>query len=406
MDNNNQEKEENNENEFEEFLKYISPSDELNFDLQNFQIDNSEDIIFNLQNEKKEEKKEEEKENKILNISEFDLKIKFQNVCSSLEFFNINQQNTKILKDSLSYISDSKEKLLIIIDNLLNSFIDIFSKLKEENEIKENLINKINDINKNNDDYEKKIFKLKKEIIAKENEIGSIINKNLAEKEKIIDNKKTKNLEINNLKNENRKLVNLIGICKNELNKKDNEIERIRKKIDLIQSDCLNNKNNMNRKNLTENITTKYCANYYENNKNNNKIKEFNIELIKLIQIFNDFINKSYFQIIKEKNFEKNSFHSIENSFIKNMNLNNIQSFKENFKNNIEELYKIIIEPILKKSSSSKQFALSYENEDLNKAILQQQNKNSEWYKHCFGQIVKYKFDKNKVISGEENEDE
>ena len=59
MDNNNQEKEENNENEFEEFLKYISPSDELNFDLQNFQIDNSEDIIFNLQNEKKEEKKEE-----------------------------------------------------------------------------------------------------------------------------------------------------------------------------------------------------------------------------------------------------------------------------------------------------------------------------------------------------------
>ena len=405
MDNNNQEKEENNENEFEEFLKYISPSDELNFDLQNFQIDNSEDIIFNLQNEKKEEKKEEEKENKILNISEFDLKIKFQNVCSSLEFFNINQQNTKNLKDSLSYISDSKEKLLIIIDNLLNSFIDIFSKLKEENEIKENLINKINNINKNNDDYEKKIFKLKKEILAKENEIGSIINKNLAEKEKIIDNKKTKNLEINNLKNENRKLVNLIGICKNELNKKDNEIERIRKKIDLIQSDYLNNKNNMN-KNLTENINTKYCTNYYENNKNNNKIKEFNIELIKLIQIFNDFINKSYFQIIKEKNFEKNSFHSIENSFIKNMNLNNIQSFKENFKNNIEELYKIIIEPILKKSSSSKHFALSYENEDLNKAILQQQNKNSEWYKHCFGQIVKYKFDKNKVISGEDNEDE
>ena len=405
MDNNNQEKEENNENEFEEFLKYISPSDELNFDLQNFQIDNSEDIIFNLQNEKKEEKKEEVKENKILNISEFDLKIKFQNVCSSLEFFNINQQNTKILKDSLSYISDSKEKLLIIIDNLLNSFIDIFSKLKEENEIKENLINKINNINKNNDDYEKKIFKLKKEIIAKENEIGSIINKNLAEKEKIIDNKKTKNLEINNLKNENRKLVNLIGICKNELNKKDNEIERIRKKIDLIQSDYLNNKNNMN-KNLTENITTKYCTNYYENNKNNNKIKEFNIELIKLIQIFNDFINKSYFQIIKEKNFEKNSFHSIENSFVKNMNLNNIKSFKENFKNNIEELYKIIIEPILKKSSSSKHFALSYENEDLNKAILQQQNKNSEWYKHCFGQIVKYKFDKNKVISGEDNEDE
>ena len=405
MDNNNQEKEENNENEFEEFLKYISPSDELNFDLQNFQIDNSEDIIFNLQNETKEEKKEEVKENKILNISEFDLKIKFQNVCSSLEFFNINQQNTKILKDSLSYISDSKEKLLIIIDNLLNSFIDIFSKLKEENEIKENLINKINNINKNNDDYEKKIFKLKKEIIAKENEIGSIINKNLAEKEKIIDNKKTKNLEINNLKNENRKLVNLIGICKNELNKKDNEIERIRKKIDLIQSDYLNNKNNMN-KNLTENINTKYCTNYYENNKNNNKIKEFNIELIKLIQIFNDFINKSYFQIIKEKNFEKNSFHSIENSFIKNMNLNNIQSFKENFKNNIEELYKIIIEPILKKSSSSKHFALSYENEDLNKAILQQQNKNSEWYKHCFGQIVKYKFDKNKVISGEDNEDE
>ena len=36
MDNNNQEKEENNENEFEEFLKYISPSDELNFDYKIF----------------------------------------------------------------------------------------------------------------------------------------------------------------------------------------------------------------------------------------------------------------------------------------------------------------------------------------------------------------------------------
>ena len=136
---------------------------------------------------------EEKKENQILNISEFDLKIKFQSICSSLEFFNINQKNTKILKDSLSYISESKEKIIIIIDNLLNSFIDVFNRIKEDDSIKDNLMNKINSITKNTDDYEKKILKLKKEIIQKENEIGSIINKNQAEKEKMIDTKKSKN---------------------------------------------------------------------------------------------------------------------------------------------------------------------------------------------------------------------
>ena len=409
MDNINPENNENNIKDFDDILQYINPSDELNIDDQNFHLNNSDEIIFNLPVENKEIKvSEEKKENQILNISEFDLKIKFQSICSSLEFFNINQQNTKILKDSLSYINESKEKILIIIDNLLNSFVDVFTRLKEDDSIRENLMNKINDITKNNDDYEKKIFKLKKEIIAKENEIGSIINKNQAEKEKIIDNKKSKNFEINSLKNENRKLVNVISICRNELKKKDDEIERIRKKIDLIQSGNTFSKN-INKTHTNENPIKRSSTTTNENNVNinNNKFKELNLELVKLIQFFNDYINKYYMIIQNEKNEKNNKFYPIDNTIVKNIKIENMQFFKNNFKNNLDELLKIINnKQKLSKNSSKTKLSLSYENEELNKQILQQQNKNSEWYKHCFGQIVKYKFDKNNVIYGNDNEEQ
>ena len=407
MDNINQENNENNIKDLDDILQYINPSDELNLDDQNLHLDNSDEIILNLPNEMVEIKEsEEKKENQILNISEFDLKIKFQSICSSLEFFNINQQNTKILKDSLSYISESKEKIIIIIDNLLNSFIDVFNRIKEDDSIKDNLMNKINSITKNTDDYEKKILKLKKEIIAKENEIGSIINKNQAEKEKMIDTKKSKNYEINTLKNENRKLVNVISICKNELKKKDDEIERIKKKIDLIQTGNINNKST-NKYHTNENLIKRCSTTINENNNNNNKdqYKELNLELIKLIQFFNIYINKFYMIIQNEKKEEKSTFYPIDNTLVKNIKLDNIQFFKNNFKTNLEELLKIINnkQKLIKNPSKTK---FSYDNEELNKQILQQQNKNSEWYKHCFGQIVKYKFDKNNVIYDNENEEQ
>jgi hypothetical protein len=409
MDNINQENNENNIKDLDDILQYINPSDELNLDDQNFHLDNSDEIILNLPNEMVEIKEsEEKKENQILNISEFDLKIKFQSICSSLEFFNINQKNTKILKDSLSYISESKEKIIIIIDNLLNSFIDVFNRIKEDDSIKDNLMNKINSITKNTDDYEKKILKLKKEIIAKENEIGSIINKNQAEKEKMIDTKKSKNYEINTLKNENRKLVNVISICKNELKKKDDEIERIKKKIDLIQTGNINNKST-NKYHTNENLIKRCSTTINENNNNNNKdqYKELNLELIKLIQFFNIYINKFYMIIQNEKKEEKSTFYPIDNTLVKNIKLDNIQFFKNNFKTNLEELLKIINnkQKLIKNPSKTK-LSFSYDNEELNKQILQQQNKNSEWYKHCFGQIVKYKFDKNNVIYDNENEEQ
>ena len=409
MDNINQENNENNIKDLDDILQYINPSDELNLDDQNFHLDNSDEIILNLPNEMVEIKEsEEKKENQILNISEFDLKIKFQSICSSLEFFNINQKNTKILKDSLSYISESKEKIIIIIDNLLNSFIDVFNRIKEDDSIKDNLMNKINSITKNTDDYEKKILKLKKKIIAKENEIGSIINKNQAEKEKMIDTKKSKNYEINTLKNENRKLVNVISICKNELKKKDDEIERIKKKIDLMQTGNINNKST-NKYHTNENLIKRCSTTINENNNNNNKdqYKELNLELIKLIQFFNIYINKFYMIIQNEKKEEKSTFYPIDNTLVKNIKLDNIQFFKNNFKTNLEELLKIINnKQKLSKNPSKTKLSFSYDNEELNKQILQQQNKNSEWYKHCFGQIVKYKFDKNNVIYDNENEEQ
>ena len=268
-------------------------------------------------------------------------------------------------------------------------------------------MNKINSITKNTDDYERKILKLKKEIIAKENEIGSIINKNQAEKEKMIDTKKSKNYEINTLKNENRKLVNVISICKNELKKKDDEIERIKKKIDLMQTGNINNKST-NKYHTNENLI-KRCSTTINENNNNNKdqYKELNLELIKLIQFFNIYINKFYMIIQNEKKEEKSTFYPIDNTLVKNIKLDNIQFFKNNFKTNLEELLKIINnKQKLSKNPSKTKLSFSYDNEELNKQILQQQNKNSEWYKHCFGQIVKYKFDKNNVIYDNENEEQ
>ena len=111
--------------------------------------------------------------------------------------------------------------------------------------------------------------------------------------------------------------------------------------------------------------------------------------------------------IQNEKNEKNNKFYPIDNTIVKNIKIENMQFFKNNFKNNLDELLKIINnKQKLSKNSTKTKLSLSYENEELNKQILQQQNKNSEWYKHCFGQIVKYKFDKNNVIYGNDNEEQ
>ena len=136
--------------------------------------------------------------------------------------------------------------------------------MKEEFNVKENLINKLNNISVINDGYDKKLLKLKKEIKDKDKEIGSLINKINFEKDKIKDNSKSKILEINSLKKENQNLNNRLTLYKNKIRKIEADNKTLQNKLRLYFFE------KENRSNYSTNVNTEKIINTNVNNINNN----------------------------------------------------------------------------------------------------------------------------------------
>ena len=278
--------EENNDN-LNDYIKDITNNNNdiimnnNNLMLNDFIMKSNNDFKEKKEKENDIEKDKNKEKNKLI-LSEYTLKEKLNRICMSLQGYTLNQKCYINMNNFISFISLIPKDLYQPLDLLFDVFIELLFKIKEEFNIKENLIQKLNNINTINEGFEKKILKLKKEIKDKDKEIGAMMNKINFEKDKIKDNSKSKILEINSLKKENQNLNNRLMLYKNKMRKIEADNKNLQNKLRLYfyeKENRLNyatniNNNNANNNNANNNVNININNNVNKNNINNNKEKE------------------------------------------------------------------------------------------------------------------------------------
>lgn len=293
-------------------------------------------------------------------LSEFLLKEKLNRICASIQGYTLNQKCYQNLNNFIPFLSQIPQNLYKPMDNLFDVYIELLMRIKQEFNVKENLILKLNNVSLNNEGYEKKLLKLKKELKEKEKEIGSLINKVNIEKEKIKDNSKSKLLEINTLKKENQQLNNKITLYKNQIRKTEADLKAVQSKLRYYIFE------KENRNNSSSNLTDKNNSNKKENNNpdefkiNNEKylaIKKLNMSLVYLLKDINKNICKYDFslnKIINNDNQANNNYEiddlseNIETNLL--INENNCKNLCKNFLFNMDIINNKIIDILKQKN--------------------------------------------------------
>ena len=364
-------KKEKNKNE--KLSKY-----DLISDNNNNKEENKNDLYYNSYNNPiNEENYKENDSNGQLNsniitkkeITEFTLKEKLNSICHSLQGYTLKPKCYENLNNFIPCLTKISKELYQPFDLVLDVFIELLYRMKEEFNVKENLIQKLNNISVINDGYDKKILKLKKEIKDKDKEIGSLINKITFEKDKIKDNSKSKILEINSLKKENHTLNNRINLYKNKIRKMEADNKALQNKLRLYffekenrtnySTNINNEKNNYINVNNSNNINTNKDSNKNNNNNqeefkiNNEKyllIKRLNMSLVYLLKDINKNICKYDFSLnkiindeIQGKNYEIDDLdENIETNIL--IDKDNCKTLCKNFLFNMDVVNNKIID--------------------------------------------------------------
>ena len=298
-------------------------------------------------------------------LSEVLLKEKLNRICASIQGYTLNQKCYQNLNNFIPFLTEISQNLYQPLDKLFDVFIELLMRIKQEFNVKENLIHKLNDISLNNEGYEKKIIKLKKELKEKEREIGSLINKVSVEKEKIKDNSKSKILEINALKKENQQLNNKLTLYKNQIRKSEADYKAIQNKLKYYIFERENKGNmpslNNNEKNKGNNNKEKNLQDELKiHNEKYLAIKKLNMSLVYLLKDINKNICKYDFTLnkiinnnqLKITNYEIDDLNNnIETNLL--IDENNCKSLCNNFMLNMDIINNKIIDILKQKNDTS-----------------------------------------------------
>ena len=339
--------------------------DDINYNnINNIENDNNDQFLLNNNNENN--KKE---------LTEYSLKEKLNRICLSLQGYTLKPKCYENLNNFIQYLPNISKELYQPIDSIFDVFIELLFRMKEEFNVKENLIQKLNNLSVINDGYDKKLLKLKKEIKDKDKEIGSLINKMTFEKDKIKDNSKSKILEINSLKKENQNLNNRLTLYKNKIRKIEADNKTLQNKLRLYFYEkenrinyMTNNNNEKNNTNNNNNVINNINNNNNINkeskndNKNNNQeefkinnekyllIKRLNMSLVYLLKDINKNICKYDFSLnkiindeIQGNNYEIDDLdENIETNIL--IDKNNCKTLCKNFLFNMDVVNNKIID--------------------------------------------------------------
>ena len=357
------------------------------------------------------------------------LKEKINRIYITMQGLNFKEKELINLNNFVPCLNNFEQKKYPQIDKLLEVFVSLISRIKDEINVKNKFIQKLNEASFDIENYEKKNIINQRVIKDKENEILILMNKLNLEKEKSDDKSKSIFLELNSLKKENQELMDTILIYKNKLRKTEAELQVINDKY----------KNNTIREIIKEkNIKDEEKSENGLNNSNLNdnkyfNMKKLNMSLIYLLKEINKMIIK-YDNILinllnKKLNLDKviDLNCNIETNLL--LDEANMKIFRKNFLYNMERIYKKI--DILQKGNidsreikSSKNLIENSIDNNIDNSLIKNKNNisndksgntkenekhfknniSTKWYDNYNNKKIGYIFDKEKVITCEDDD--
>ena len=357
------------------------------------------------------------------------LKEKINRIYISMQGLNFKEKDLNNLNDFIPCLNNLEQKRYPQIDKLLDVFIALISRIKDEINVKNKFIQKLNEVSLDIENYEKKNIINQRVIKDKENEMIILMNKLNIEKEKNEDKSKSVYLELNSLKKENQELADTILIYKNKLRKTEADLQVINEKY----------KNNSIKETTTRSSLISQEDEMSQNGLNNSKIndnkyfniKKLNMSLTYLLKEINKMIVKYDNSLINLLNKKINLDKVVDLNCNIETNLllddANMKIFRKNFLYNMERIYKKIeifqkgnvdyrefkssknlwINDINKSVMSNNKSNISINNNessDINNDKHFKNNISSKWYDNYNNKKIGYVFDKEKVITCEDDD--
>ena len=366
------------------------------------------------------------------------LKEKLNRIYISMQGLNFKENELNNINNFIPCLNNFEQKKYIQIDKFLDVFVSLISRIKDEINIKNKFIQKLDEVSLDIENYEKKNILNQRVLKDKENEIIILMNKLNLEKEKNEDKSKSVFLELNSLKKENQELADTILIYKNKLRKTEAELQVINDKY----------KNNPDKENKISLSFSK--NNESENGLNNSKlndkyyqIKKLNMSITYLLKEINKMLLKYDNSLIKllskkipsdkvidlncnietnlliddanMKIFRKNFLYNMERIYKKieifqkgNMDFREIKSNKnlpiEEMKEKIKNINKDVDNSLVSNNKSSIEIKNNGSGNNINDKHFKN-NISSKWYdKYNNNKKIGYVFDKEKVITCEDDD--
>ena len=303
--------------------------------------------FFNINKDKKEG-------NKDASLNKLVLNEKINRIYMIIQTCNFNKNCLDKMNKFISSINNINPNFLQSIDLLLEVIFELLAKIQEEYFIKNDLINKLNNILLKKEDYEKQIYSIKDELLSKEKQLEKLmdLDTNNNSNSKLENNNQQTLLSLlNNTKKENQFLFEKILGYKTQIKKilAGSRILFEKHKICLEENEKLKSKNrnilskekviNFEVKGKIQNKKLKSCASYNNiqiNTESNNRINNekqviwLANNLIKLVVDINSTLFKYDFNLIK---ISKNNKLRLNDIFEINRNIDiNFLLQEKNFK--------------------------------------------------------------------------
>ena len=303
--------------------------------------------FFNINKDKKEG-------NKDASLNKLVLNEKINRIYMIIQTCNFNKNCLDKMNKFISSINNINPNFLQSIDLLFEVIFELLAKIQEEYSIKNDLINKLNNILLKKEDYEKQIYSIKDELLSKEKQLEKLmdLDTNNNSNSKLENNNQQTLLSLlNNTKKENQFLFEKILGYKTQIKKilAGSRILFEKHKICLEENEKLKSKNrnilskekviNFEIKGKIQNKKLKSCASYnniHINTESNNRINNekqvilLANNLIKLVVDINSTLFKYDFNLIK---ISKNNKLRLNDIFEINRNIDiNFLLQEKNFK--------------------------------------------------------------------------
>ena len=352
------------------------------------------------------------------------LKEKINRIYISMQGLNFKEKELDNLNSFIPCLNNIEQNRYPQIGKFLDIFFDLIAKIKDEINVKNKFIQKLNEVSFDIENYEKKNIINQRVLKDKENEIILLMNKLNLEKEKNEDKSKSVYLELNSLKKENQELADTILIYKNKLRKAEAELQVLNEKY---KNNSI--KENSNHKSivLNEDKSENGLNNSIMNDNKYFNIKKLNMSLTYLVKEINKMIVKYDSLLINLLNKKINQDKVIDLNCNIETNLllddANMKIFRKNFLYNMERIYKKI--EILQKGNIDNREIKSSKNLNFNDSLVNNDKSNinnnesdidtnekhfknnisSKWYdNYNNNKKIGYIFDKEKVITCEDDD--